>query len=239
MPDSINLMGANEEPKKSFSVDVSEVDEDLNVPEDLGSEAGSEPFWKRADSRIWMYILGGSVLILLTVFFVLSRQTSLFRGFVNGLEQPLVLNNDVNGSFVSTASTNTASSLSSTNNSSSSTSGSDEILDLFDDEIGSAPVVDYNDDLEDGEQEFVTDDDVEGSILDDQLFDDFFDDEIGDDFTDDGFFEDGSSLDPNLSLSSNTNSTVVLSPIVQGDTGPGLLAAFLPSLMYGFVRKRK
>jgi len=74
----VNLMdnSSPQAPPTNLIVDVK--DHDIDVPKDL--KANNTPFWQQDGIKLWLYILAGAAVILITVFALLSKQTSLFQG---------------------------------------------------------------------------------------------------------------------------------------------------------------
>jgi hypothetical protein len=235
---SVNLMEKSEEKSSSFAVDVH--DEDQNhVPSDIIAEETTS-FWKRPDVKMWMYILAGSILIFTIVFAVLSRETSLFRGFA--ITEPSDVQEQDENVFDGF-----------NNRAANETSDDDdgtipEESTVDEDIVDNAPVVGFE--VETPEEDTETDPvetDIEEDILDDDF--EFIPDDGFDDFEivfDDGLdFSPGDipgvipAIDFSDSLGSNTNANIMASSEVQGDTGPAIWLAMVPSMLYAFGRKKK
>jgi len=74
----VNLMQSQSSESSPEHLIVDVKDHDIDVPGDIGGN--SLPFWKQDSVKIWLYVLAGAILILITVFALLSKQTSLFQG---------------------------------------------------------------------------------------------------------------------------------------------------------------
>jgi len=246
-------------------------DHDINVPDDLGSNG--MPFWKQEDMKIWLYVLGAAVLILIVVFALLSKQTSLFQG-----RTKLAMNTDtvaidegdttdVDGFNSSAANDENLEGEGDFANNGGDDEGSsiDDYLpdDGGDDERSSDLPDEQTEDNSDGFNDGldVLLDDTSDENTNDQFggFDVYIPDEepvitdpFGESDTFEGYAAASDTTDinseitapdysPDLgpNLNSNTDQAVVISPTMQGDTGPVPIMAFIPSALYAMAHFRK
>lgn len=256
-----NLMETNEANSSPESLIVNVKDHDIpGVPDDLGG--GSSSFWKQKDVRIWLYILGAAVMILVIVFVLLSRQTSLFKGYTR-----VAVNNDSN--------TVSEGDLEDYNGSAANENfdgvGGDDVVGEGEGDFATTPGEDGSVNIDDFLDGVFNPDDLEANPDElDSLFDDLdLGDEdpvnegtdggddngepvITDPFAPSDLFPSAPSIPSNpdiivnqnnefagMDLNSNTDSGVMESPIVQGDTGPSVMLALIPSIFYAVVRRRK
>lgn len=243
-----NLMeasGANSTPE-SLIVNVKDHDTP-ELPADLSGSSSS--FWKQKDVRIWLYVLGAAILILIVVFVLLSRQTSLFQGYT----EVSVSNDtetvdegdleDFNGSAANDSVVGEGDFATTPGE-----GGSIDINDVLDgvvssgdleaDEIDIDGILDELDTVDDEVVDEVVDNNSEPVVTNPFAPSEFFTSaptapgyteivvEQGEDFV--GF-----------DLNSNTDSGIMDSPDVQGDTGPSVALALIPSIFYALARKRK
>ena len=237
---SVNLMEKSQEAPKSFAVDVHDEDK-THVPSDIDVEEDTS-FWKRPDVRMWLYILAGTIVIFAIVFAVLSRETSLFKGFA--ITQPTDVTQgeeeNIFAGFNGRAAEESSNDDDNTDTSDQTPqeSSTDEVI------LDNAPVVEVNTDDETDQTPVETN--TEEQITD---FDPVFDD--GFEFVfDNPTINDTPGVIPNLvdpvdnfdfsdSLGSNTNANIMASSEVQGDTGPAVWLAMVPSMLYALGRKKK
>jgi hypothetical protein len=236
---SVNLMEPTnlDEPSSSFSVDVHDEDK-AHIPSDIIPDSDLS-FWKRPDVKMWLYILAGTVIIFAIVFAILTKETSVFKGYlVDSTETTTDAQNDedIFGEFNNRAANETSNDEDSVPQ---ETSDEETIVD-------DAPVVGSEIDNNDGSEVVVTK--VEEDIIDNEpIFDDF---EV---LFDDGLVDELPGTIPNVptipdefldfeftdSLASNTNANIMASSEVQGDTGPAIWIAMVPSMLYALRRKKK
>jgi len=259
--------GVQESEKEILPVDVKDEDE-IDIPEDI-NESDKKKFSLNVEGvKVWMYVLGAAVIVFVVVFILLSRQTSLFRGQLSS-DIPPDAEDNVFESFSASASLDefglgdgepvvdegvvADEDLEGLDDDASDEGVVGDTGDLTDEEL--AALLGLEDDgaaLDDLD----TDEPVVG---DESVFDEGSDFGFaadpdagtlgsGDGTTATGDPDAGTLPDPGdttstggavPSLESSTDVTVVQSPLVQGDTGPNLLFALVPSFMYALARKRK
>lgn len=218
-------------------INVVDNDTSTTLPEDLIAEADM-PFWKQPNMKIWLYVLGGSIVIFIVIFVLLSQQSSLFKGstidttVVGGGDQDLFFGDYGATTTPDPTTTAPAETVTSTNDQAIQTANDVLITDpdglmLDPADIASVNFEDINDFTE-----------IDNSIEQD-LFGQGYND-AGEllAFTD-GDLTTGETNEP--SLVTNTNASVMQAPNVQGNTGPALWLALCPSLLfmgYRFARTK-
>lgn len=248
----INLLGDNNQDsdKKSFAVNVD--DHDVKLPEDLTSSNNSagefSAGFEFGKYKNWLLILGGTILIFVAVIFSLSSSSSEIQERLEATDVAVEQEEGTENipSFFMGSLANLPSG-----------EVPDSELDDFDDEEDEDPFDFFND--QDVEDDFgFSDDDDDEDPFDFFNESDFFnsadeDDSVQENEDSDidleqlfGRIEDVSTINnPTLpssdgpSLGSNTTPETLMSGEMQGDTGPAIWLAFLPSVAYLISRRRR
>ena len=233
---------------QNFAVDVVDHDStDVDVPEDLSGEEG--PFWKRKDVRLWLYILGGAVVVFAIVFAILTKQTSLFKGYTLLENSSTTAEEDIFDSYNESADSDTGEDIFD-DTSDADPFGEEPVVDdeyvpIFDDEDLPEDADDYILALDDNDEETIvtqpttTYDEYEDPS--DYIFDSIFELPEVIEFPDSipvTTVPDQPPANP-PTLASNTDTSVVASSEIQGNTGPGAAVAFIPSILFSLAHFRR
>lgn len=259
---SVNLMEKSEEAPKSFAVDVHDEDKS-NLPSDIIAEE-EVSFWKRPDVRMWLYILAGAIIIFAIVFAVLSRETSLFKGYAitspSDVDNQQTDDENIFGQFNNRASSETGTDETIVNNStnSNSNSGTTQTTDntgtdaqqtdtdesILANNIAGGPVTDITNNTgsdaqeSNSEENIIANNNQNNNQNRNNDFEIIFDDSL---YTNNlpGQSYSVPNVTFNDSLGSNTNANIMASSVVQGDTGPAIWIAMVPSMLYALGRRKK
>jgi hypothetical protein len=229
---------------KSPSINIADHDTPGLIPDDLGTEASSSliedstvPFYKQKEIRIWLYVLGASLLIFVIILVLLTRETSLFKDDLAQVESETT---EAVPQFYAQGSAFDINSI-----------GSDNLDDLedpsdaADDFDNIDPVLD-DDALPGADEDPADEDDMSGLSLEDILNqsdsnptappvnpgqNDLFG--AADDVApEDDIFGDAPGLD------SNTDPAVMDSGEIEGEAGPAIWLSLLPVGLYSLIRRK-
>lgn len=252
----VNLMDSAQNTEAPESLIVNVRDHDMpDVPADLGAGSKSS-FWKQKDVRIWLYVLGAAILVLVVVFVLLSRQTSLFQGYtrVSVSNDTETMNEGDLEDFNGSAANDNFDGLGETVvgegdfAATPGEGGSISIDDLLDGVISAGELeanptdlVSLFDDVDASDDSTVNEntDNFEPIMDDPFAASDYFASAPPVPNTTDIVVNQNNNDFTGMDLNSNTDSGVMESPTMQGDTGPSVILALIPAALYVVSRRKK
>jgi hypothetical protein len=236
--------------------DNSPLDLNLNessvIPADITPSASPDHslagFWRDKEIRMWIYIFVGVLVVFLGIFLFMNKQTTEVKEKLASVETATPETGRAVPEYFTASLFNNPSNDESPNGSTSDPVGTDSP----DSDLPEDPLAGFNlDELGLGEDSTGTTTTTDSTVVtpsidtattNDNDLNSIFDDLAATTVDPVNSADDllgSATTNSEFGLGTNTSSEVMMSGELEGDTGPGLLVALIPSMLYGLLRKKQ